>query len=130
MDAHSPLRGVLRNIWASQWLAIFKGRPISPRKTVRASVLTRVSKFISGFGPHASRGSDAKIGVQRQGYGDMPNDNVIETWHGFATRVNSHLVLRKCPKGFTGYRCHFDYDYTFRIGGTEAREIAACLSAP
>jgi hypothetical protein len=79
-----------------------QGEAHFPRKTVRASVLTRVSKFISGFGPHESLGSDAKIGVQRPGYGDMPNDNVIATWDGFATRVNSHLVLHKCPKGFTG----------------------------
>jgi hypothetical protein len=135
-----PLAGAYVSEGASQWtLGVHYGTAICsnlqgeahfPRKTVRASVLTRVSKFISGFGPHASLGSDAKIGVQRLGYGDMPNDNVIETWDGFATRVNSHLVLRKCPKGFTGYRCHFDYDYTYRIGGTEAREIAACLSAP
>ncbi len=134
------LAGAYVSEGASQWtLGVHYGTAICsnvqgeahfPRKTVRASVLTRVSKFISGFGPHASLGSDAKIGVERLGYGEMPNESVIATWDGSATRVNSHFVLHKCPKGFTGYKCHFDYDYFFRIGGTEAREIAACQSAP
>jgi hypothetical protein len=37
------------------------------------------------------------------------------TWNSSANRMNSQFVLRKCPKGFTGYECRFDYDYFFRI---------------
>jgi hypothetical protein len=105
-----------------------RGEAHFPRQTVRSSVLTRVSKFISGFGPHASLGPDVKIGVERLGYGDMPNESVTATWNGSATHVNSQFVLHKCPKGFSGYQCHFDDDYFFRVNSS-AREMAACLSA-
>ena len=133
------LAGAYVSEGASQWtLGVHYGAAICsdvrgearfPRKTVRASVLRRLSNLISAFGPHASLGAEAKVGVQRLGYGDLPNDTSIATWDGSSTLVNSHLVLHKCPTGFTGYRCHFDYDYSFRVGGTEAREIAACQSA-
>ncbi len=119
------LAGAFVSEGASQWTldvhygtktcSDVRGEVHFPRKTVRASVLMRVSKFISSFGPHASLGSEAKVGVQRLGYGEMPNDPVIATWDNSAMRVNSHLVLHKCPNGFTGYRCHFDYDYFYRV---------------
>jgi hypothetical protein len=139
-ESGKALAGAYVSEGASQWtLGVHYGTAICsdvrgeahfPRKTVRANVLTRVSRFVSAFGPHASLGSEAKVGVQRLGYGDLPNDTAIVAWDGSATRVNSRLVLHKCPNGFTGYMCHFDYDYSFRIGGSEAREIAACQSAP
>jgi hypothetical protein len=106
-----------------------QGEAHFPRRTTRASIVTRVSKFVLGFGPHASLGADVKIGVERLGYGDMPNESVTATWNGSGTHANSRFVLHKCPNGHTGYRCHFDYDYFFRVNSS-AKEMAACLSAP
>lgn len=124
--------------WASQWTLDFhqheaicsnlNGEAHFPRRTSPASVLTRVSMWVSKLGPHSSLGSDVEISVERLGYGDMPNENTRATWNGWANRVNSRLTLHKCPNGLTGYHCKFNYDYFFAINGSSAREIAACQS--
>jgi hypothetical protein len=104
------------------------GRAYLARHTVRASFLTRASRFVSGFGPHASLGPDVKIGVEGFGYGDMPNDITTSTWDGIRNRVSLQFVLHKCPQGFTGYKCSADYDYFFKVN-SDARKMAACQSA-
>ena len=99
------------------------------RQTVRASVLTRISKFISNFGPHSSFGPDVKMGAERLGYGDMANDVATAEWSGGRSRVHSQFSLHKCPSGFTAYQCNSNYDYWFRINGESAKKVAACQSA-
>jgi hypothetical protein len=88
-ESGKALAGAYVSEGASQWtLGVHYGTAICsdvrgeahfPRKTVRANVLTRVSRVVSAFGPHASLGSEAKVGVQRLGYGDLPT-----SWHGTA----------------------------------------------
>lgn len=104
------------------------------RRTVRASVLNRVSRWVSRFNIHGGLGPHVAVGVDRLGYGDMPTQVPMPdfnglVWDGFPRRVNSRVVLQKCPDGRTGYQCHFDYDYFFPINSS-ARDIAACRTAP
>jgi hypothetical protein len=102
------------------------------RHTIRASVLTRVSRFVSKFNIHGGLGPHVAVGVDALGYGDMTPTPMADfnglVWSGSPSRMNSRVVLYKCPKGFTGYKCHFDYDYFVGIGGSEARKVAACQS--
>jgi hypothetical protein len=126
--------------WATQWTLDFhrheavcsslNGEAHFPRRTLPASVLTRVSMWISKLGPHSSLGPDVKISAERLGYGDMLNESTTATWNGWTRRVKSQFVLHKCPSGLTGYRCGANYDYFFAINGSSAREIAACQSGP
>jgi len=125
--------------FATQWTLDFhdeqalcsdsKGEAHFARRTVPASALTRVSKWISRLGPHSSLGPDVKLGAERMGYGDMPNESTWTTWSGWSNHVNSKFVLHKCPSGLTGYRCKFDYDYFLKVNGPSAQKIVACLSA-
>lgn len=101
-----------------------------PRRTVPASVLTRVSNWISKLGPHSSLGPDVEVSVERLGYGDMPDDRTKASWNGLTSRVNSQFTLHKCLNGLTAYHCKFDYNYFFAINGSSAREIAACQAGP
>jgi hypothetical protein len=101
-----------------------------PRRTLPASALTRVSKWVSGLGPHSSLGPDVKIGAERLGSADMRDESSTAAWNGWANRVNSQFVLRTCPSGFTGYKCKFNYDTFFAGYGSSGRKIAACLSRP
>ena len=122
--------------FATQWTLDFhheeaicsdlNGEAHFPRHTLRASVLTRVSMWISKFGFHSSLGPDVKIGAERLGYGDMPNESTTATWNGSAGRVDSQFVLHKCPAGFTAYKCGASYEYFFAINGSSAQKIAAC----
>lgn len=135
-----PLTGAYVLEFADQWtLDIHFERAICsdkngeahfPRQKVRASVLTRVLRFISRFGPHSSLGPDVKMGAERLGYGDMANDVTTAEWSGGRGRVSSKFSLHRCPTGLTAYRCKADYDYWFGIGGESAKKIAACQSAP
>lgn len=104
------------------------------RHTVRASVLTRASRWVSRFNIHGGLGPYVAVGVDRLGYGDMPTQSPEPNfnglvWYGSPRRVNSRVVLHKCAEGFTGYKCHFDYDYFLSVNRS-AREIAACQSTP
>jgi hypothetical protein len=104
------------------------------RRTVRASVLTRVPRWVSRFNVHGGLGPYVAVGVDRLGYGDMPTQTPMPNfngldWHGSPSRMNSRVALRKCPEGFTGYNCQFHYDYFFAVNSS-AREMAACQSAP
>ena len=104
------------------------------RHTVCASFLTRVSRWVSGFNIHGGGGPSVAVGVDRLGYGDMPTQIPMPNfnglvWHGSPGRMNSRVVLHKCPAGFTGYECRFDYHYFFAVNSS-AREMAACQSAP
>jgi hypothetical protein len=126
--------------FATQWTLDFhfeeaecsnaNGEAHFARRTLPASVLARVSKWVSKLGPHSSLGPDVKIGVERLGYGDMPNDITWATWNGWARRVNTRFALHKCPNGLTGYHCKFDYNYFFAVNGSSARKIAACQAGP
>ena len=104
------------------------------RHTVRASVLTRISRWASRFNLHGGMGPYVALGVDRLGYGDMPtefperNFNGLD-WHGSPNRMNSQVALQKCPDGFTGYKCGFRYDEFF-ANNSSARQIAACQSSP
>ena len=102
------------------------------RHTVRASLTTRISRYVSrssingGLGPHVA------VGVEGLGYGDFPTQVLVPdfyglVWYGSPSRMNSVVSLHKCPEGFTGYECSFDYHYFFGINSS-AREIAACQS--
>jgi hypothetical protein len=97
---------------------------------IRASVLTRVTHWISKFSIHGGLGPHVVVGVDRLGYGDMPTDNPMPdfnglTWNGSPSRLTSPVVLQKCPEGFTGYRCGAEYAYFFSIN-SDSRKIAAC----
>jgi hypothetical protein len=103
------------------------------RQTARASVLTRISSWVSRFNVHGGLGPYVAVGVDRLGYGDMPTQGPAANfnglaWYGSPTRMNSTVTLRKCPKRFTGYNCGFNYDYFFTVNSS-AREMAACVSA-
>jgi hypothetical protein len=103
------------------------------RHTVRASVLTRVSRWVSKFNIHGGLGPYVAVGVDGLGYGDMPTQIPVPNfnglvWYGSPSRMNSSVVLHKCPEGFTGYKCQFDYDYFFAVNSS-ARKMAACQSA-
>jgi hypothetical protein len=93
---------------------------------VRTSLVTRVLKCIAILGPHSGCGSDVKIGIERLGYGDMPDDVTTAEWNGVHNHMRSTFSLHKCPTGLTAYRCNFDYDYWFGINGESANKIAAC----
>lgn len=133
-----PLTGAYILEFANQWTldthyeqAICSdknGEAHFPRQIVRASVLTRASKFILNFGPHSSFGPDLEMGAERLGYGDMANNVTTAEWSGGRSRVHSQFSLHKCPTGFTAYRCNFDYDYWLGINGESAKKIAACQS--
>jgi hypothetical protein len=104
------------------------------RHSVRASVLTRISRRVLRFNIHGGLGPHVAVGVDRLGYGDMPTQIPMPdfnglVWYGSPRRMSSRVVLQKCPAGFTGYGCHFDYDYFFSVNSS-ARQIAACQSAP
>jgi hypothetical protein len=126
--------------FATQWTLDFhqeeaicsdsNGEAHFPRHTLPASVLTRVSMWVSKLGPHSSLGPDVKMGAERLGYGDMSSESTTAAWNGWTNHVNSKFVLHKCPKGFTAYKCKSDYDYFFAINGPSAKRIAACLSTP
>ena len=84
------------------------------RHTIRASVLTRVSSWISRFSIHGGLGPHAAVGVDRLGYGDMPTQTQAPdfnglVWYGSPSRISSQVALHKCPEGFTGYDCKADY---------------------
>jgi hypothetical protein len=102
-------------------------------RTGRASLLTRISRWVSRFNIHGGLGPYVAVGVDRLGYGDiptqapMPNFNGL-MWYGSPSRMNSRVILHQCPKGFTGYNCGFEYDYFLSVNST-ARKIASCLSA-
>lgn len=103
------------------------------RHTVRMNVLTQVSKFISGFSIHGGDGPYVAVGVERLGYGDFPTQEPVPNfnglaWYGSPGRLYSRVTLRKCPSGFTGYKCGADYAYYFSINGEEARAVAECAS--
>jgi hypothetical protein len=125
--------------FANQWTLDFhdeqaicsdaNGEAHFARRTVPASVVTRVSEFISKLGPHASLGPDVKMSAEGLGFGDEANESMTK-WNGWSNHVNSKLVLHRCPKGRTSYKCSFDYAYWFGINGSAAKQIAACQSAP
>jgi hypothetical protein len=104
------------------------GKAHFPSEKLRASVLTRIVKCFSIVGPHSGCGSDVKIGAERLGYGDMPNDVTTAEWHGGRTSIHSQFTLHKCPDGFTAYHCNSNYEYWFGINGESAKKIAACQS--
>ncbi len=100
------------------------------RRTVHASVLTWVSKLISRFNMYGLS-PYVTVGVDRLGYGEMPTDGPNPNfngllWYGSPNRMNSRVVLHKCPAGLTGYQCLSDYQYFFEIGGASAQKIASC----
>jgi hypothetical protein len=104
------------------------------RHTIRASVLTRVSSWVSRFSIHGGLGGHVAVGVDRVGYGDMPTQTQAPdfnglVWSGSSNLISSRVVLHKCPDGFTGYKCQADYKYFFAVNSS-ARDIAACQSAP
>lgn len=102
------------------------------RRTIRASILTRISKW--RFNIHGARSPYLAVGVDRLGYGDMPpqvpapNFNGI-TWYGSSSRMNSEITLQKCPEGWTGFKCSIRYHDFFAINSS-AQQIAACVSSP
>ena len=134
-----PVPGAYILLFATQWTLDFhheeavctdsNGQAYFPRETVRASVVTRVLKWVSRLGPHSSLGPDAKVGVEALGYGDMPGDTITTDWNGSAGRVNSQLSFHKCAEGLTGYHCNFNYKYFFDVNSS-ARKMAACQAAP
>jgi len=68
------------------------------RRTVRASVLTRVSKRVSRFNVHGGLGPYVAVGIDRLGYGDMPAQNTMPNfnglaWYGSPSRMDSLVVL-------------------------------------
>jgi|SRR5580658_1770086 hypothetical protein len=104
------------------------------RQTIRASVVIRLSSWVSRFSIHGENGPHVAVGVDRLGYGDMPTQTPMPdfnglVWNGSPSRLTSRVVLHKCPEGFTGYKCQFDYKYYFDINRS-ARDVAACQSAP
>ena len=125
--------------FANQWTLDFhdeqsicsdsNGKAHFVRQTVPASVVTRVSKWVSQLGPHSSLGADVEMSAERLGYGDMPKETTTEKWNGWTNHVHSKFALQKCPQGFTAYKCHFKYDYFFAINGPSAKKIAACQSS-
>lgn len=122
--------------FANQWTLDFhdelaicsdaNGEAHFARRTVPASVVTRVARFVAQLGPHSSLGPDVKMSAEGLGYGDMPNEPAWTSWNGWANHVNTKFVLHKCPSGLTAYACNFDYDYFFTINGSAAKKIAAC----
>jgi hypothetical protein len=103
------------------------------RQTVRASVLTRVSRWASRFNIHGGLGPYVAVGVDRLGYGEMPTQSPEPnfngmTWYGSPNRMTSEVGLQKCPRGFTGYMCGIRYD-DFLAVNSSARQIAACESS-
>lgn len=103
-----------------------------PRHTVRASVLTRITRWVSRFNVHGGLGPYVAVGVDRLGYGEMPtqvpepNFNGL-AWYGSPSHMSSQVALHKCPEGFTGYKCGVNYDYFFSANSS-AKEISACQS--
>ena len=102
------------------------------RRTVRESLLARIFMRVSTFSIHGGQGPYVAVGVDRLGYGDfptqdpMPNFNGL-AWYGSPSRMSSVVTLHKCPRGFTGFKCSFDYHHFFPANSS-AREIAACQS--
>ena len=98
-----PLTGAYVLEFADQWTLDMhfeqaicsdkNGAAHFPRRTVRASVLTRAFKLISKFGPHSRLGPDVKMGAECLGYGDMANDITTAEWSGGRGRVNSQFSL-------------------------------------
>jgi hypothetical protein len=104
------------------------------RHTVRASVLTRVSRWVTRFSIHGGMGPHVAVGVDRLGYGDIPTEGPVPdfnglVWNGSPSRISSRVVLRKCRAGFTGSDCGDDYKDFFAVNNS-ARAIAACQSPP
>jgi hypothetical protein len=132
-----PLPGAYVEEFARQWTLDYdhhaavctnlNGEAQFPRETLRVGVAVHAAKWISLLGPHASLGPVDIVAVERLGYGPMSDENTKATWNGFANRVNTQFVLHKCPNGFTGYQCYFDYPYFFGINSS-SRQIAACQS--
>jgi hypothetical protein len=97
-----------------------------PKRSVRASYMTRIWDTVSQIKPHGSYGHDVRIAIDALGYDDVSRG--LE-WNGFLDRVNSSHTVHKCSEGLTGYQCRFDYDHYFenQFSGKRMRQ---CQSSP
>lgn len=138
-EAQKPVGSAYVELFATQWTLDFNheeavctgsnGYAHFSREAIRASVISRMLRWLSKIGPHSSLGPDVKIGVEALGYGDMRGDSITEDWDGSSSRVSSQLRMHKCPSGLTGYRCSFDYKYFFTVNSSAGR-MKDCQNAP
>lgn len=140
VDQHGdPVKDAYVQEFATNWTLDFRhneavcsdkdGTAQFPKRSVRASYMTRILETVSKIGPHSSLGHDVKIAVEGLGYGDMTIDSGWIKWNGYADQVNSSLTVLKCPEGLTGYQCAFDYEYFFDVNSS-AKRMQLCESSP
>ena len=137
-EKRQPIPGAFGSELADEWtLDLHKSRALCtdqngegyfPRQGVRASALARISNFLSKIGPHSSLGPEVAVIADGLGYGDMEGDTNRQKWNGYRGRMSSHVTLQKCQAGYTGYRCSFDYEYSFGVNSS-AQQMAECLDA-
>jgi len=77
------------------------------RHTVRASVLTRVSSWVSRFSIHGGLGPHVAVGVDRLGYGDMPTQTPAPdfnglVWYGSPSRNELSGRFAQVSRGIHG----------------------------
>jgi hypothetical protein len=134
-----PVQGAYVQEFAINWTLDFRhkeavcsdedGIAQFPKRSVRASYMTRIWDTVSQIRPHTSLGHDVEIGVEALGYGELTIDSRWLTWNGFADRVNSSHMMTKCPKGLTGFQCGFDYDHYFE-NQVSGKRVRLCQSSP
>jgi len=86
-----------------------------PRRTLRASGWSRIigaANNLRESGVHASFGPYSHVAAYKFGYGEMSHlDSQNTRWNGWGRLVNSHIILRRCPDGYTGLGCIMPTEY-------------------
>jgi hypothetical protein len=135
----NPIQGAYVQEFARNWTLDFQhkeavcsdkdGIAQFPKRSVRASYVTRILETASRIRPHGSYGHDVDVAVEVLGYGDMSVDSMWIKWNGYLDWVNSTHTVHKCPEGLTGYGCQFDYDHYFE-NNLSGKRMRLCQSSP
>lgn len=94
------------------------GRVSFVERQIRANALARITgalRNIFSQGAHASLGVHTHLHASKEGYGDpgrlaLFHQNELNSRANGSARQTSHIVLMRCPAGYSGIGCSFPDD--------------------